>query len=196
MGNRKWFIVGLALCLLLGSVLPATANFKRMSWLSCTLKFDSAHDDTESRGRGVYTIPATGGNAILLVGVYAWRPFLFQEEFEAEEASVTPEANVDSTGVPWEDLQIPLSAQVKVVFRDAENPEVTLFTFEGTLGGLMALTGAEVVFSGPYGVLIKIPLVVPPGETDWIGRLEVIVGGTQAHCDVILGRGYYTPDPA
>ena len=193
MSNKRWFTVGLALCLLLGSVLPAAAYFKRTSWLSCTLKFDSAHDDTESRGRGFYTIPAAGGNAILLVGVYAWRPIGVRGEFE-EGPDAAPEAD-DPQGFPFEDFQIPLSAQVKVVFRDAKNPEVTLFAFEGTLEGLMALTGAEVVFSGPYGVLIKIPLVVPPGETEWIGRLDVMVGGTQAHCDVILTRGYYAPNP-
>ena len=70
-----------------------------------------------------------------------------------------------------------------------------LFSFEGTLAQLMALVGGQTAFSGPYGVVIRIPLNVPGGNVVWVGRMDFVQGGYRCHADMFLfqGIGFFGP---
>ena len=66
--NRKWLTVAVLVCMLAAAALPGGAVAYWRSPLSCVLGFDSGHDATESRWHNMWSIPAAGGDATLLVG--------------------------------------------------------------------------------------------------------------------------------
>jgi len=189
--NRKWLTVALVVCILVAAALPAAVLAGYGGRLTCGLSFDSAHDDTEARWRGrVWTIPPTGGNATLLVKAYAdnWdRTGAFEDMpqalFDVLAEDCRPTLTKD------EELTLSPEAHVMVSIHDSLDPSHKLFFFEGTVADLVALAGGRVTFSGPFGVVVRIPLTVPAGVTLWAGRMELTQGGYRCHADIYLLQG-------
>lgn len=179
--NRKrWIMCISLLCAVLSAALPAAALAAPAYRLTCGLSFDSAHDSTEAHWRGIWSMPTTGGDAILVAGVYS-------------EAKLTS----PSFGLmeePQEHLEQPpilsSSSHVMIDIYDWMDRSRKLFTFEGTLAELMALSGGQTAFYGPYGVSVRIPLSVPAGSTWWAGRMEISMGNKRCHADIWLLQGF------
>ncbi len=187
--NRKWLAFVVLVGMLLAAIAPGGAAAGWWSPLSCGLGFDSAHDSTECWWwRGLYSIPAAGGNATLLVGAYA-------EHWQIGQSGQVPSSEgaarewIPETKISFDDVTLSPTAQVTIKLYDSLDPSRMLFSFQGTLAELMALVRAETAFSGAYGVLIRIPLLVPAGQTLWIGRMDLVQGGYRAHCDLYLVQG-------
>ncbi len=180
--NRKWLAVVVLVCILGAAVLPGAVSAGWSSHITCGLGFDSAHDSTECWWRGVYSIPAAGGDATLLVGAYA-------ENWDRVKGSDSEPEALAPVGVDVENLTLSPSAQVSVILFDWLNPGNVLFSFQGTLEGLMAVAGGQIAFDGPHGVVIRIPVSVPAGRTLWVGRMELVQGGYRCHADLYLFQG-------
>jgi len=175
-------IVGLLLCLVVAMVLPTAALAGEVNRISCSLRFDSGNDASENRGGRYYFIPASGGDVTLLVGVYAENHLkVGNTDWVGQAAPV----QFTSGEVVW----LSPSAYVSIRFFDQADPSHILFQFQGTLAELTAMNGAQVVFDGRDGVLVRIPLHVDAGSTWWVGRMNVVQGGFLAHCDVNLIMG-------
>jgi len=190
--HRKWLTLAVLVGMLVAAAVPGGAAAGPYSPLSCGLGFDSAHDSTECWWRTLYSIPAAGGAATLLVGAYVEHG----QKAAENEGSVPPAAFEDvgdydarTAKYKSEDVTLSPGAQVKVRVYDFLDPGRVLFSFEGTLAELMALARATAAFGGPYGVLIRIPLLVPAGQTLWIGRMDLVQGGYRCHADVFLLQG-------
>ncbi len=198
--NRKWLTLVVLVGMVMAVALPPVALAAPYSRLSCGLGFDSAHDSTECVWRilwQIYRIPAAGGDATLLIGTYVDRRFGVSDDGgmsvalpDAGDAELQPPQKTDG-----EDLALSLGAHVTVKIYDYADPSHMLFSFEGTLAELMALSGGQTAFAGPYGVVIRVPLTVPAGNVMWVGRMEVMQGGYRCHADLFLCQGVPLPWP-
>lgn len=166
------------LCVILAAALPAVVSAAPGERLTCGLSFDSAHDATECVfKRGLYTIPSSGGDVTLQVGIYS-----------EHMVDHPPTFGSNLLGY-WSGLTLSSSTHVMIEIYNGLDRSTKLFTFEGTLADLLALPGGGVAFAGPYGVLVRIPLTVPAGTTWWSGRMEVVMGGYRCHADILLFEG-------
>jgi hypothetical protein len=187
--NKKWLTVAVLVCMLAAAALQGVSSAARFRNLSCALGFDSAHDDTECWWRGLYSIPAAGGSATLLLGAY-----VENRRFTNDSGSIAGEYRPE--GLPdWEDLTLSPGALVTVKIYDYLDRSRVLFSFQGTLAELTTLAGGITAFSGPYGVVVRIPLDVPAGNVVWVGRMELTQGGYRCHADTFLfqGMGFFRP---
>ncbi len=190
--NRKWLTVVVLGCMLAAAALPPVAMAGVGARLSCGLSFDSARDSTECWWRHIWSIPAAGGDATLLIAAYAENRWFTLEELEGVSLALSDvHAGEYQPGdkLKEEDLTLSPGAQVIVKIFDQADPSHVLFSFEGTLAELMALSGGQTVLGGRYGAVVRVPLSVPAGNVLWVGRMEVTQGGYRCHADVFLVQG-------
>ncbi len=145
---------------------------------TCMIAFDSEHDDTEPQKSAqfylaYYSIPATGGQATLVLGMHA-----FDTRRLGPTTPFLPTERVDEL------------SYVRVRIADRDDPARVLFEYSGSVAGLLGRPGVQVAYSGLRTALVKVPLQVPAGLAWWQGRMDVVtVDGRTGHDDTALIAG-------
>lgn len=215
--NKRLVLVLLASVMLLAMAAPALANRPCLPPLPpagcpggnvdvpmaafCTLRYEDGTDDTERRFHPLigdfYSIPASGGDALLLLGgsmevspdvcsdlcvKYLFNLVEFYDGSWNEALAFLRE-----NGYDW---RLRGLDRVRVLIYDRDDPDSILYEFEGDLVDLITQSGVEVQFAGPMAFLVRVPLTIPAAAANgtwWQGRMEVWSGkGLRGHSDMPL----------
>ncbi len=204
MRGTRLFLVGLLVAVVLASTgCEEYTLFELPVTVTCKLAFEDENDATEQRwdervGGDYYSMPMDGGEVILLLGAQADSFGFLGGGFTGQIGDLMP----GMEGFPIFEMLLGLLREqnldvrmgelwgVTVKIHDRENPDNVLYEFTGDVASFLNQPDIQIVFANSHSVLIKKYIEVDPGETWWMGRMEVWgPEGVRSHDDTYLIMG-------